>query len=77
MELFATLVLGGLGAYVALGACVALWLVLGGISRLDHAAAGAGLGFRLIITPGLIALWPWAAWRWLARGPGDAIGAAR
>jgi len=30
----------------------------GGQRRVDAAAGGASLGFRLLITPGLIALWP-------------------
>lgn len=31
---------------------------------MDPGVAGAGIFFRLLITPGLIALWPWVALRW-------------
>ncbi len=38
---------------------------------LDIAARGAGLGFRLLITPGVVALWPFLAWRWLRMNGDD------
>ena len=50
----------GLGAYAAIGAVVGLIYVLGGAGRIDPAAKGKGLPFRvrLLILPGLIGLWP-------------------
>jgi hypothetical protein len=39
-----------------------------GLTRIDHGAKGAGLGFRLLILPGLIALWPLMLIRWLSGG---------
>lgn len=60
-------------AYAALGAVVALGFVLRGLPRVDSAAAHSPLGFRLLIFPGLAALWPWALVRWLTlRGRGGA-----
>lgn len=53
-------------AYAALGTLFAITFLTIGISRLDHEAQGAGLGFRLIISPGVIALWPLLAYRWFA-----------
>lgn len=47
-----------LSAYAAAGILVGLAFVFRGVSRVDHAAAGAGLGFRLLILPGAAALWP-------------------
>ena len=38
-----------------------------GIRRLDPAAEGSGYGFRALIFPGAVALWPMLALRW-ARG---------
>jgi hypothetical protein len=35
-----------------------------GLQRLDAAARGSGLGFRLLITPGIVALWPLVALAW-------------
>jgi hypothetical protein len=51
-------------AYIALGTFFAITFVTIGVTRLDHEAQGAGLGFRLIIAPGVIALWPLLAYRW-------------
>lgn len=47
-----------LGAHASLGAVFACWFLFRGISRLDPTAAHAPLGFRLIIAPGVVALWP-------------------
>ena len=44
-----------LTAYFVTGVGFAAWFHLRGIVRLDTAAKGAGLGFRLIISPGLVA----------------------
>lgn len=55
------------GFYGALGGAFALYLLAHGLRRLDPAAAQAGLGFKLLLLPGLIALWPYLALR-LARG---------
>jgi hypothetical protein len=48
----------GLGVYVALGAVFALWFVGRGVARVDHEAAGGSFGFRVLIFPGSVALWP-------------------
>ncbi len=47
-----------LGGYAGVGAVVALFLLAGGLRRIDAAAAEASLGVKLVIAPGLIALWP-------------------
>ena len=47
-----------LGAYFAVGLCVAVPTLLFGLRRLDAGAAKMPLRVRLLITPGLIALWP-------------------
>jgi hypothetical protein len=44
--------------YAALGALFALAFVSVGVSKIDPEAQGTKLGFRLIITPGVIAFWP-------------------
>jgi hypothetical protein len=36
-----------------------------GVQRLDSEARGAGIGFRLLILPGVAALWPMALTRWV------------
>jgi hypothetical protein len=52
-------------AYAALGVLFAIPFAWRGVQRIDPAAAGATLGFRLAILPGAAALWPYLAWRWL------------
>lgn len=52
-----------LGLHVALGLVFASWFMLRGLARLDPTAAHAPLGFRLIIVPGVVALWPVLALR--------------
>lgn len=58
-----------LAAYAALGLLFAVPFVARGITRLDPGAHGAGWGFRLIVLPGVIALWPLLLSRWV-RGEG-------
>jgi hypothetical protein len=52
-------------AYGALGIVFAAPFVLVGANRIDAAARGASWGFRLIVVPGVVALWPVLAWFWL------------
>ena len=47
-----------MGAYAGLGLLFALWFVFFAIARVDKEARGTGIGFRLIIIPGVTALWP-------------------
>ncbi|MFO0688105.1 MAG: hypothetical protein U0900_05315 [Myxococcota bacterium] len=58
--------------YVGLGLAAALLAVfvpaLG--SRVDRGIASSPLGFRLLILPGCILLWPWLALR-MTRGDGE------
>jgi len=61
-------ILNGAAAYAALGAAFALAFLAFGVDRIDHGAKGAGLLFRLMIVPGLIALWPLMLLRWIAGG---------
>lgn len=46
------------GLYAAVGLAAALWMHAGALRRIDPLAATAPLGARLLITPGLVALWP-------------------
>lgn len=61
-----------LGWHLGLGLVFGLAFVTLGIGRVDPAARGAGLGFRLLVLPGVALLWPLLAWRWatIRRGPG-------
>jgi hypothetical protein len=60
-------------AYATLGALFAAVFVTRGVGRIDHAAAGAPLSFRLLIFPGVAALWPLMLAKWArARKKADA-----
>ncbi|MDR3456265.1 MAG: hypothetical protein P4N60_02375 [Verrucomicrobiae bacterium] len=59
------LILGGI--YVICGLLFAVPFVLLGVKRLDPHAARGSLGFRLLIVPGVVALWPLLLCRWMKR----------
>ena len=61
-------ILQGVALYAAAGLAFALLFLALGLPRIDNGAKGAGIGFRLMILPGLIALWPLMLLRWLAGG---------
>lgn len=58
-------------AYLALGIAFSVPFVAFGLQRVDADAKGGTFGFRLIIIPGVVALWPLLLQRWV-RGEGSA-----
>ena len=50
--------------YLLAGLLFALPFVARGIERIDPAAHGASWGFRLLVLPGAVALWPILLRRW-------------
>lgn len=50
--------------YAALGLLFGLAFVGSGVARLDPAARGTSVGFRALILPGSVALWPVLLWKW-------------
>lgn len=44
--------------YLIAGVLFAVFFLIKGIEKIDTAAHGSGLGFRLIILPGTVVLWP-------------------
>lgn len=62
---WASWIIGALGAYVAVGFLFAIAFVSVGAARIDPGARAAPLGFRLLIFPAAVALWPLLARRWL------------
>ncbi len=70
MNIADLVLLAALG-YVLCGLALGIPFVMRGVDRVDPAAAGASLGFRLLILPGTVALWPFMAANWLrAPAPG-------
>jgi hypothetical protein len=52
-------------AYLLIGCIVGVPFVAVGVGRVDASAHGASLGFRLLILPGVVALWPLIVVKWL------------
>ena len=51
--------------YLALGAVIAVAFLARGLAAVDPAARGAGFGFRAILIPGILGLWPYLLLRWV------------
>jgi hypothetical protein len=58
-----------LAVYAVLGLLVAVPLLLGGLRRIDAAAAAAPVRVKILWLPGLVALWPLMVLRFLGRRP--------
>ena len=58
LVLIASCVAWFLYGYLAVGIVLLPWWQLKGLARLDAATAHAPWGFRVLVSPGLIALWP-------------------
>ena len=54
-----------LGIYLACGLVFAVAFVLFGVQKIDPHAKRGSWGFRLLIIPGSMALWPFLLQRWL------------
>lgn len=50
--------------YAVVGLIFAVAFVSFGVQRVDASARGAGIGFRVIILPGVAALWPLLLRKW-------------
>lgn len=52
------------GTYLAAGILFAAAFLTVGIARIDPAGRTAPWGFRILVAPGVVALWPLLARRW-------------
>ena len=59
------ILLGLAGLYLGIGLVFAIPFVLAGAQRMDPHARYGSWGFRLLILPGTMALWPLLLWRWI------------
>jgi hypothetical protein len=66
-EAFAQGLLVALGTYLGAGGMFGVVFVIVAVQRLEPAAATMPLTARLLVLPGMAALWPWLAWRWWRR----------
>jgi len=64
LETFAKAIVYTLAVYASLGLAFAVAFVWLGVQRLDSEAQGSGIGFRLLILPGVAAFWPMFLYRW-------------
>ena len=64
LEIVAKAIVYTLAIYAGLGLLFAMPFVWFGIQGLDSDAQGSGVGFRLLILPGVAAFWPMFLYRW-------------
>jgi hypothetical protein len=64
-DFLAELFLYALELYSAAGLLFAAVFVFTGVQRVDSDAQDSGVGFRLLIMPGIATLWPLFLSRWL------------
>ena len=62
----AQVVVAAFETYALAGVGFALIFLPRAVARLDPRVAGAPKTLRLLIMPGIVALWPLFAWRWIA-----------
>ncbi len=63
--MIAAVFLIALGVYLACGLVFAILFVLVGVKKIDPHASHGSWGFRLLIIPGTMALWPLMLKRWM------------
>ncbi len=59
--------------YLAVGLPFGLWFALRGVNRVDPDAAAGSWGFRVLILPGSVALWPCLLRSWLRAQAGRGL----
>ena len=64
LETLAKAIVYALTAYASLGLVFGVPFVWLGVQRVDSEAQGSGIGFRLLILPGVAAFWPMFLYRW-------------
>lgn len=62
----ATWLVRSAGVYLAAGFVFSIPFVLRGAGKIDPVARESAWGFRILILPGVIALWPLLLKRWLS-----------
>lgn len=65
MEIIITIGLVGFAIYLVIGVLFSLFFLTKGLGKIDKNAIGTGIGFKLIILPGVILLWAYLLPKWL------------
>ncbi len=61
-----------IGVYALLGVAFAAAFLTRGVARMDPAVAGSKRSIRVLLAPGVVALWPVLASKWARRTKEDA-----
>jgi uncharacterized membrane protein YphA (DoxX/SURF4 family) len=64
METIVSILLTAAGFYLLAGLLFALLFLWKGISKVDEDAAGSGVFFKILVLPGVVALWPVLLLKW-------------
>jgi hypothetical protein len=64
-EQLAGSIVSAIGLYLGVGVLIALPFVWRGAGRLDPRGLGSGVGFRAILIPASVVLWPWLLIWWI------------
>lgn len=64
MEAIANLILILAGIYLFAGLCFYLAFIFKWAGQLDENTIGSSLGFKLLILPGIVFLWPFILGKW-------------
>jgi TM2 domain-containing membrane protein YozV len=64
MVLFVNIIFMMAALYLLAGVLFAVFFLSKGVEKMDTGAHGAGWGFRLMILPGTIVLWPVLLSKW-------------
>ncbi|MEP7318740.1 MAG: hypothetical protein ABI921_08355 [Panacibacter sp.] len=51
--------------YMLAGILFTIFFQAKGLSKIDEGTHGAGIGFRIIILPGIIVFWPFLLRKWI------------
>ena len=65
-ETIASWLVSVLGIYLAIGLLFSIPFILKGVGKNDPAVEGSTIGFKLIIIPGVVMLWPMLIRRWMS-----------
>ena len=67
-ETVVLIILVAVVVYVSLGALFTILFQIKGLHKIDEATHGSPIGFRLIIIPGCVLLWPVLLAKWIKSG---------
>ena len=65
LQLVVTIFLGLIAAYLIVGLLFTAVFLARGLQKIDEDVPGSSFGFRIIIIPGCVLLWPvlWRKWK--------------